>query len=1507
MDDAWFAERALAREKRAQERERRRTEDAKFLAEFEKRSSVRQDKREAREELLSQVESDARLKATSRASLAGASSSSIGATLLGDVGNATAVAAAERRRQAQEEEIARQLKREEEKKRRDAQRESARIAADEAAVAEEAKRKQRDEERRLAREAADRELEQERLKVEAEREAARQARLQAQADASAAEAKRVEDERIRKLEELKAAEEREREAEKLKIAEREKKAADEARIKAENDARVAVEEAQRETELQKKKEDARKAKEDAEKTKLAAAELKATEDAKRQAEIDAENAKAAAAAEAIRQEAELKAKEEKMKREQDDARLTAQAQADADAQAAASKKRQEEEDAERVKEAEARKTEFDAKQVAQAAAQAEMNRQIELDQMAEKKQNQQLDDETEAELKRLAEEEEILKEDEARLAAEEAAEKAAAAAKTEDNGDELDDEEAALLAEEEALRLEEEVLKKAEEDQRAEDARLLAEEEAELAREEAAFESMKIKQQQEEDERNAAAAKAEADENSRIEAELLREDAERVKLAAAAAAEEEANKKKAQEEEEDARLKKDAEDKAKAEEEAKKEVPEPSPAPTAAASKKNAFLAALNNKIGLGGPPPKVKPEPQQEDTPANVKISVEETQPQQDGAETTSTGPKLTHLTQKRAKGPQRNHRATMAGIKSRMNADGTTSFFVGEVQATPHIDGQVVAASSSSGDSASPEEATERAPTSEPIQKKLPPGAKGMPGMSMGGLMAAIKKSEERRASGGSSDLSTSPASSTGTQPSGSDSKLPNVRLIQVRGKGKDLAVRLVEPTLSGLSHDCAYILEDVKAAVLYVWSGYSANKMQTTKCLDLVTRINRIEHAGRATNKSFRAGEETAEFWTLLGCSQAQITPTLAKSLAQTNNLPIVNDTLYRLDPTETSFALIEMASEMKNLERGLLWSDACYILDSCYELRVWIGKTSPKEMREAVLAQANELLGKPTKNGEVRPAWSQHIYKEADRGETALFTDKFATWPAEYKPKVAAAPPSRARAISAAPSAGSPSSSSSSSTSSTPTSVAASPKTASPAKPSNSRMAPWDGSSMAAIERPASADKILPDDGVSGSLKTWIQDGFEKKALPASRIGIYDDVHCYLELYTWGMPGSERFMVYFWQGQATSPNDQGSVAGLAREVNERICKGSGQLVRVPQFQEAEHFLLSHAMQQQPYVSLGASLNGSLTDGSSTLTVRFIHVRGKSGNSTKAHQVAVDASLLNTNDVFILLTDSGKVSPLENVEAPYLAEVKQVQIWEGKSSDKLVREYAKSLAKRLAGEATTAQVIEEGNESLQFWKTLGQKSGFEDYTKVGQLDTALKIYMSTANSQEGFKIGRIWDYSNADVCSDRVLIVEDSTHRVFLWMGARTAEPERKLSLESAISYAQTIGSPNAPVYMYEGHETLQFRSLFHGWTAKPKFDTKTVPGAGDIASLLPLYDATFPLTQLKDRASLPPTVDQAHLEYHLNRDDFPEALKMTQDAFFALPEWKRLEAKKSSPIY
>lgn len=168
---------------------------------------------------------------------------------------------------------------------------------------------------------------------------------------------------------------------------------------------------------------------------------------------------------------------------------------------------------------------------------------------------------------------------------------------------------------------------------------------------------------------------------------------------------------------------------------------------TVANSNKAAFLASLNAKIGLGRPPYKKIPAAPESTTavPSSCSIASPTNGDSSSGVDLlgAAVAAPLAPLTHTRAKGPTRKHSATLSGIRTRMEANGTQGLFTEELKATPHVDIQATETEPAS---------SSVAPSSEqaaPSPRKLPPGAVAMPGMGLEGLPSAVKKSFRRRAS--------------------------------------------------------------------------------------------------------------------------------------------------------------------------------------------------------------------------------------------------------------------------------------------------------------------------------------------------------------------------------------------------------------------------------------------------------------------------------------------------------------------------------------------------------------------------------------------------------------------------------------------------------------------------------------------------------------------------------------------------------------------------------------
>lgn len=60
--------------------------------------------------------------------------------------------------------------------------------------------------------------------------------------------------------------------------------------------------------------------------------------------------------------------------------------------------------------------------------------------------------------------------------------------------------------------------------------------------------------------------------------------------------------------------------------------------------------------------------------------------------------------------------------------------------------------------------------------------------------------------------------------------------------------------------------------------------------------------------------------------------------------------------------------------------------------------------------------------------------------------------------------------------------------------------------------------------------------------------------------------------------------------------------------------------------------------------------------------------------------------------------------------------------------------------------------------------------------------------------------------------------------------------------------------------------------------------------------------------YPLNVLQtSNKKLPDDVDRAHLERHLNRNQFEETFSMSPIEFYKLPEWKRINLKRKAKLF
>jgi hypothetical protein len=121
---------------------------------------------------------------------------------------------------------------------------------------------------------------------------------------------------------------------------------------------------------------------------------------------------------------------------------------------------------------------------------------------------------------------------------------------------------------------------------------------------------------------------------------------------------------------------------------------------------------------------------------------------------------------------------------------------------------------------------------------------------------------------------------------------------------------------------------------------------------------------------------------------------------------------------------------------------------------------------------------------------------------------------------------------------------------------------------------------------------------------------------------------------------------------------------------------------------------------------------------------------HVRGTNPLNTRGVQVDAQASSLNSNDSFVLLTPQG------------------AYLWYGKGSNNTEKASAKKIAELLKGQRKLTE-FEEGNESQDFWNALGGKAEYATGGSLSSDDHAPRLFQCS-NATGTFRIEEVFNFN-------------------------------------------------------------------------------------------------------------------------------------------------------------
>uniref|UniRef100_A0A8C8C3X8 HP domain-containing protein n=1 Tax=Oncorhynchus tshawytscha TaxID=74940 RepID=A0A8C8C3X8_ONCTS len=393
--------------------------------------------------------------------------------------------------------------------------------------------------------------------------------------------------------------------------------------------------------------------------------------------------------------------------------------------------------------------------------------------------------------------------------------------------------------------------------------------------------------------------------------------------------------------------------------------------------------------------------------------------------------------------------------------------------------------------------------------------------------------------------------------------------------------------------------------------------------------------------------------------------------------------------------------------------------------------------------------------------------------------------------------------------------------------------------------------FDATRMHVMPEVAAQERMV--DNGTGQVEVWRIEDLELVPVEPQWHGFFYGGDCYLVLYTYEVHSKLNYLLYMWQVRELPAIVE------CIKLNPFIC---------PEWQSG-----------------GTSRKG-VSDPEPP--VRLFQVRGSDASNTKAIEVPALAASLNSNDVFLLRSQSG------------------IHLWCGK------------VLSVIGQHSTAEEIMAEGQEHIEFWNLLGGKAPYANNKRLQQvaLDHQPRLF-ECSNKTGRFIVTEVTQFTQDDLSEDDVMLL-DTWDQVFLWVGNEANEVERKEAVVTSQEYLRTHpGSrdPDTPILLIkQRYEPPTFTGWFTAWDP-----SKWSVSANDLLLLqMNSWSAcvctrksfqSYPPEALINKLAneLPEGVDPTQKEKHLSDSDFSAIFGMSKDHFASLPQWKQLSIKKGKGLF
>uniref|UniRef100_M3ZMB7 Advillin n=1 Tax=Xiphophorus maculatus TaxID=8083 RepID=M3ZMB7_XIPMA len=628
---------------------------------------------------------------------------------------------------------------------------------------------------------------------------------------------------------------------------------------------------------------------------------------------------------------------------------------------------------------------------------------------------------------------------------------------------------------------------------------------------------------------------------------------------------------------------------------------------------------------------------------------------------------------------------------------------------------------------------------------------------------------------------------------------------RLLHVKGK-KRIIAKEVEMSWKSFNLGDVFLLDLGKNIVQ--WNGPKSNTQEKLKGMVLAKDIRDRERGGRAEIRVIEGDAESSSpqnmevMKNVLGDRPSVLPDGTPDETAdqETKGKLTVSDADGQMKVTEIA---------TNPLVQDLLSHDDCFILDQGgSKIFVWKGKKANKAERQAAMSRALDFI--KAKNYPI----TTNVESVNDGAESALFKQLFQKWTVK----------DQTQGLGKANTRG---------------------------KIANITQEKFDASLMHSMPEVAAQERMVDNGG--GQVEVWRVENLELAPVDPKGYGYFYGGDCYLILYTYLVNNRKCYLLYIWQGRHATQDELAASAFQAVNLDQKYNDEPVQ-VRVTMGKEPRHFM---AMFKGKMVIFdgGTSRNGNSDP---EPPVRLFQVHGFDASNTKTIEVPALATSLNSNDVFLLKSQSG------------------IYLWCGKGSSGDERAMAKEVSSvvGLGSERGYEEIVAEGQEPVEFWELLGGKAPYANDKRLQQvvLDHEPRLF-ECSNKTGRFIVSEVAQFTQDDLSEDDVMLL-DTWDQLILWIGKEANEVERKEAVVTSQEYLRTHPGdrdPDTPIVLIkQGFEPPTFTGWFAAWD----------PSKWSVS----LSDAK-----------------------HLSDADFTSIFGFSKDDFVSLPQWKQLNLKKKKGLF